>query len=119
MKLFGWKSGREESRPALSRGGAVAFGALLGAQSYEAQVRAGYMGNAIAQRAVKLVVEALGEAPLSASDPRLAALVTARSGGQSLIETVAAQLLLHGTRYGRSTCRWVRSGASSACSHRG
>ncbi len=96
MKLFGWKP-REDSRPALSRGGS---GPAVGEwpRSYEAQVREAYLGNAIAQRAVKLVVAGIGSAPLVASDPGLIALATRRSGGQTLIETVAAQLLLHGTR---------------------
>jgi hypothetical protein len=62
-------------------------------------VREAYLGNAVAQRAVKLVVEGVGSAPLDGSDPALVALVTARSGGQMLIETVAAQLLLHGNSY--------------------
>ena len=97
MKLFGWKA-REESRPALSRGGSVAaYGDWP--QSYEAQVREAYLGNAVAQRAVKLVMETIGGAPLLASDPRLIALATMRSGGQTLVETVAAQLLLHGNAY--------------------
>jgi hypothetical protein len=58
MKLFGWKA-REESRPALSRGGS---GPAVGEwpRSYEAQVREAYLGNAIAQRAVKLVMETIG-----------------------------------------------------------
>ena len=98
MKWFGRKSGREESRPALSRGGSVA---AIGEwpRSYEAQVREAYLGNPVAQRAVKLVSEGVGGAPLLASDPALAALVSARSGGQGLLETVAAQLLLHGNAY--------------------
>jgi hypothetical protein len=62
---------------------------------YEAQVRAGYLGNAVAQRAVRLVAEAVGSAPLDASDPALLALVTARGGGGRLAEVVAAQVLLH------------------------
>ncbi|MGA1799257.1 phage portal protein [Sphingomonas sp. 4RDLI-65] len=102
MKLFGWKSGRDESRPVLSRAlSAPGFQGAFGdvPYSYEAQVRAGYLGNAIVQRAVKLVVECVGSAPLLASDPALVALVTARSGGQSLVETVAAQVLLHGNAY--------------------
>jgi hypothetical protein len=98
MKLFGWKP-REEARPALSRGAA---GPAMGdwPRSYEAQVREGYLGNAIAQRAVKLVMETIGGAPLLASHPRLIELATMRSGGQTLVETVAAQLLLHGNAYG-------------------
>lgn len=97
MKLFGWKT-REETRPALSRAGS---GPAAGdwPRSYEAQVREAYLGNAIAQRAVKLVMETIGGAPLLASDPALIRLATMRSGGQSLTETVAAQLLLHGNAY--------------------
>ena len=98
MKWFGWKAGRAGARPALSRSGNAA---LIGAwpQGYEAQVRAGYIGNAIAQRAVRMVAEGVGAALLAASSPELGALVTARSGGQALGETVAAQLLLHGNAY--------------------
>ncbi|HVF92941.1 MAG TPA: phage portal protein, partial [Sphingomonas sp.] len=103
MKRFGWKSGRDGARPALSRAGSVATaGAWHGGewpQSYEAQLRAGYLGNAVAQRAVRLIAESVGGAPVAASEPALVALVAARSGGQSLLETVAAQLLLHGNAY--------------------
>jgi hypothetical protein len=97
MKLFGWKSaGREESRPALSRvGGTRMVGDATG--GYAAQVRAAYLGNAIAQRSVRLVADGLGEAPLTISSPELERLVRARSGGQALLATLAAQLLLHGT----------------------
>lgn len=99
MHWFGRKAaGRADARPPLSRAG---FAARLGEwpQSYEAQVREGYCTNAVAQRAVKLVAEGVGGAPLNASDPAPAALVTARSGGQVLIETLAAQMLLHGNAY--------------------
>ncbi|OYY77137.1 MAG: hypothetical protein B7Y43_11660 [Sphingomonas sp. 28-62-20] len=98
MKIFGWKSaGREELRPALSRY-ALGPGPLLGEwpASYEAQLREGYARNAIAQRSVRLVAQGLSGAPLSASDPAILALLAARSGGQVLAETVAAQVLLHG-----------------------
>jgi HK97 family phage portal protein len=98
MKMFGWKSGREGSRPALSRG-VSRWATGEWAQGYEAQVRAAYLGNAVAQRAVRLVAESVAGAPIVASDPALAALVGARSGGQALIETIAAQLLLHGNAY--------------------
>ena len=98
MRLFGWKAARDGARPALSRGGG---GIALGEwpQSYEAQVRAAYAGNAIAQRAVKLVAESTAGAPVATKVPELAALVAARSGGQVLLEAVAAQLLLHGNAY--------------------
>ena len=97
MKLFGWLAGREGSRPVLSRAGGVAVGEWP--PSYETSVRDGYARNAIAQRAVKLVADAIGGSPLTGSDPALLALVAARSGGQGLLETVAAQLQLHGNAY--------------------
>lgn len=98
MKWFGRKSGRAGARLPLARGGSVA-GYGEWPRNYEAQVRDGYCHNPVAQRAVKLVSEGVGSAPLKASDPTLAALATARSGGQALIETVAAQLLLHGNAW--------------------
>jgi HK97 family phage portal protein len=98
MKLFGRKSAPHEARPPLSRYGAAAITGDW-PRSYEAQVRAGYVDNAIAQRAVKLVAESVADVPLSVSTPELAALVAARSGGQALLETVAAQLLLHGNAF--------------------
>jgi HK97 family phage portal protein len=104
MKLFGWKSaGRASVRPARF---AVPLARRFGSWSlgewpvsYEAQVREGYLNNAIAQRAVRLVAEGVASAPLDASDDAAAALVSATSGGQSLLETLAAQLLLHGNGY--------------------
>ena len=103
MRWFGMRAGREESRPALSRGagshGGQSFAHGEWPMGYEAQVRAGYLGNAVAQRAVRLVAEAVGSAPLDASDPALLALVTARGGGGRLAEVVAAQVLLHGNAF--------------------
>jgi HK97 family phage portal protein len=98
MKWFGRKSGRAGARLPLARAGGISgFGDWP--RSYEAQVREGYCANPVAQRAVKLVSEGLGGAPLAASEPGLAALATARTGGQILTETLAAQLLLHGNAY--------------------
>ncbi|MET0310349.1 MAG: phage portal protein [Sphingomonas sp.] len=98
MKWFGRKSARDAARLPLSRAGAFAgFGEWP--RSYEAQVREGYCQNPVAQRAVKLVAEGVGSATLASSDSALVALVTARSSGQALLETVAAQLLLHGNAY--------------------
>ena len=101
MKWFGWKAaGREESRPALGgvrsrfASGSVGTAPL----SYEAQLRSLYLGNAIAQRAVRLIADGIGDAPLL-GPPEIVALVQARSGGQALCATVAAQLLLHGNAY--------------------
>lgn len=106
MKWFGWKAaGRESARPPLSRLGAGA-GVAAGEwpRSWEAQVRDGYCANPVAQRAVRMVAEGVGSAPVEASDPQVAALVRARSAGQRLIETVAAHLLLHGNAYVQVAC---------------
>ncbi|MEY4575186.1 MAG: hypothetical protein RL251_1308 [Pseudomonadota bacterium] len=109
MNIFGWKStGRGLLRPAQTRvqqdrlSGIRTYGqAALGdwPRNYEAQMRELYLNNAIAQRAVRLVVEGLASAPLTSNDPAAIALVNATSGGQALIETVAAHLLLHGNAY--------------------
>lgn len=66
---------------------------------YNHAVRRAYLENPVAQRAVRLVSEGIGGAPLKPTDPRLAALVSETSAGQSLLETLAAHLLLHGNAY--------------------
>lgn len=66
---------------------------------YNAAVRRAYLENPVAQRAVRLVAESIGGAPLKAVDPKLSALVTDTSARQSLLETLAAHLLLHGNAY--------------------
>jgi HK97 family phage portal protein len=101
MKWFGRKSletSHDGRRPALSAAGAMA---ALGSwpTSYEAQVRAGYLENAIAQRAVRMVAEGVAAAPITGADAELVRLVTRRSAGQVLVETIAAQLLLHGNAF--------------------
>ena len=70
-----------------------------GAFDYATSVRRSYLDNPVAQRAVRLVAEGIGWAPLQPTDPKLAALVGATSAGQSLLETLASQLLLHGNCY--------------------
>jgi HK97 family phage portal protein len=69
------------------------------AYSYERAVREGFLANPIAQRAVRIVAESVGQAPIYSSEERLMKLVTATSAGQSLIETLAAHLVLHGNAY--------------------
>ena len=104
MNIFGWKStGRGFLRPAKAR---VSLARSFGTHSlgewprtYEAQVREGYLHNAVAQRAVRLVAEGVASAQLMSSDEAALALVKATSGGQALVETVAAHLLLHGNAY--------------------
>ncbi|MBH0114743.1 phage portal protein [Novosphingobium sp. YJ-S2-02] len=66
---------------------------------YNAAVRRAYLDNPVAQRAVRLVAEGIGGAPLKPMDARLQSLVHATSAGQSLLETLASHLLLHGNAY--------------------
>src|SRR3546814_14174069 len=61
MKFFGVKAARESARPVLARAwgsGGVALGEWPA--SYEAQVRAGVVGNPVAQRALRLVAGGAG-----------------------------------------------------------
>lgn len=66
---------------------------------YTSAVRAGFLCNPIAQRAVRIVAEGIAQAPLTCSDPALLRLITATSAGQPLLETLSAQILLHGNGY--------------------
>jgi HK97 family phage portal protein len=66
---------------------------------YNRAVRSAYLDNPVAHRAVRLVADGIAGAPLNPTDPALAALVTATSAGQSLLETLASQILLHGNAY--------------------
>ena len=73
-------------------------------RSYEAQVRASYLANPVATRAIRLISESAGGAPLVANPaghPALALLASTGFGasGPGLLETLAAQLLLHGNAY--------------------
>jgi len=102
MKWFGRKSaGRDVSRPALARGFSWGWARTEAPATYEAQVRAAYLINPVAQRAVRLVTDGVGNAPLQTSNEAMLALVTARTGGQSLTETIALHLLLHGNAFVR------------------
>lgn len=80
------------------RGGPCAAGARAPIH-YPAAIREAYLRNPVAQRAVRLVAEGVGSAPVRASHPELAALIAATSAGQALLETLASQLLLHGNGY--------------------
>lgn len=63
---------------------------------YPSAVKQAYLDNPVAQRAVRLVAEGIGGAPLLPTEPALARLVGATSAGQALLETLASHLLLHG-----------------------
>jgi HK97 family phage portal protein len=99
MKLFGWKSaGRAAARPALARGLSGWIGGHW-PRAYEAQLRELYLTNSVAQRAVRLVAEGVASIVIRASAPMAGDMVAATSGGQSLMETLAISLLLHGNGY--------------------
>lgn len=66
---------------------------------YRRAVAQAFMENPVAQRAVRLVAEGVGNAPLAQGDETILALVKATSAGQTLLETLAAQILLHGNGY--------------------
>ncbi|WP_313333161.1 phage portal protein [Sphingobium yanoikuyae] len=107
MKWFGMKAAAGEAgRPVLARAwgsGAVALGEWPA--SYEAQLRAGVIGNPVAQRAMRLVSEGAGACAWKvggvdgAAAARVGALVARASAGQGLIETLASHVLLHGNGY--------------------
>jgi len=67
--------------------------------SYDRAIREGYLTNPIAQRAVRLVTDGIGQIPVQTSDSGLNALVTSQAGGTSVLETLAAHTLLHGNAY--------------------
>lgn len=69
--------------------------------AYRSAVRHAFLENPVAQRAVRIVAEGVGNAPLSGEAEAL------RLVGAGLLETLAAQLLLHGNGY----VQVVRDGA--------
>lgn len=97
--------GGERSRvplaPGVLQGWLPAFtgGPTANGYDYPRAITEGFLANPIAQRSVRLVAEGVGQAPLACTDAGLTALVMATSAGQSLIETLAANLLLHGNGY--------------------
>ena len=102
-----FKGGGNGSRPPLGRSYIGTYGgASLSGEapfSYEERVREAYAENAVAQRAVRIVTESVGEAPLAPMDDALAELIhgacEGSGGGDSLLEIIAAHLLLHGNAY--------------------
>jgi len=107
LKFFGRKAGGQAPRPPLARAWLSAGWSGQGdwPHSYEAQLRAAILANPVAQRSLRLVSEATGSAALIASADKpddaaaALALVQRRAAGQSLVETLAANILLHGNGY--------------------
>lgn len=66
---------------------------------YRSAVRHAFLENPVAQRAVRIVAEGVGNAPLSETAPDVLALLQTAQDGASLMETLAAHLLLHGNAF--------------------
>ena len=102
--MFNW-FGRKSGRPALPRhvlgyGGAWDGGDVPA--SYAARVREALTRNPVASRAIRLVAESAGSAPLKVSGGALAALIAQpnpRETRAGFLEGLAAHLLLHGNAY--------------------
>ena len=99
---FGRKAGRVAARPLLHRAYAGAAPAGDWPRGYEAQVRDAYLGNPVAQRAVRLVAESLAGAPvygLGAAAGAAAEAGAAALAAPPLLDSAAAHLLLHGNAF--------------------
>ena len=101
---FGRKAGRVAARPSLFRAWGAAPSVGDWPRSYEAQVREAYLGNPVAQRAVRLVAESVAWAPVYAHPSSTGGAQAALEAAVALVsppllETVAGQLLLHGNAF--------------------
>ncbi|HEX8191357.1 MAG TPA: phage portal protein [Allosphingosinicella sp.] len=109
---FGRKAGRDSVRPSLFRAWGAAPSTGDWPRSYEAQVREAYLGNPIAQRAVRMVAESVAWAPTYASAGDGPSTGSGRAGVEravalvspTLLEAVASQLLLHGNAFLQVIC---------------
>ena len=97
--------GGGQSRVPVSRGfispWAAAYDAAPGRSpfDYSREVGEAYLANPVAQRAVRIVAEGVGGAPVAWSDAKLEALVECSCGSQPLLEVLAAHLALHGNAF--------------------
>lgn len=66
--------------------------------SYENSVKEGYENNAIVQRCVRILSDAIGNAPLNINDEKITQLVSC-GVGNDLLETLAAHIILHGNAF--------------------
>ena len=101
MKWFGRKAA-PVARPLLHRAYAGAVAAGDWPRNYEAQVRSAYLGNPVAQRAVRLVAESVAWAPGYAVERAAGAVASAKAlrlATPPLLDSAAAQLLLHGNAF--------------------
>jgi HK97 family phage portal protein len=113
MKWFGRKAVRETGRPFLFSGMASRFAGAPWPRGYEAQVREAVLANAVAQRAMRLVIESVAgvavvaEGVGASTPPPFAVGERSPSpfrGGlltPALLEMVTMHLLLHGNAFVR------------------
>lgn len=72
-------------------------------RSYEAQVRAGFIANPVASRAVRIVADGIAGAPVISTPAAHPALALFGRDG-TVLEAIAANLLLHGNAYVEIAC---------------
>ena len=96
---FGRKAARTPARPFLFRAWGAASAVGEWPRSYEAQVRDAYLGNAVAQRAVRLVAESVAWSPVYTLGGEGKARTASALLNPALLDTAASQLLLHGNAY--------------------
>ncbi|MGA9582936.1 MAG: phage portal protein [Allosphingosinicella sp.] len=102
MKSWFGRKAAPAARPLLHRAYAGAAGVGDWPRNYEAQVREAYLGNPVAQRAVRLVAESVAWAPVYATDGEAGASASAKAlglVGPALLDMAASQLLLHGNAF--------------------
>ena len=72
------------------------------ALSYENALKEGYENNAIVQRCVRILSDSAGNTPIiigSNEKEKISSLIYSNRCGQSLLETIASHLILHGNAY--------------------
>ncbi len=110
MRWFGRKAASEAPGRPFLLGAAWGSGGELWPRSYEGQVREAYLGNAVAQRCVRLVSEAVGSVvvdaamappPSAGADGPPPHALRAQGGlvTAALLEAAATHLLLHGNAF--------------------
>ncbi|HEX8467062.1 MAG TPA: phage portal protein [Allosphingosinicella sp.] len=102
MKSWFGRKAAPAARPLLHRAYSGAAGVGEWPRNYEAQVREAYLGNPVAQRAVRLVAESVAWAPVYATDGEAGAKASERALGlvsPALLDQAAAQTLLHGNAF--------------------
>ncbi|TCD06851.1 phage portal protein [Erythrobacteraceae bacterium CFH 75059] len=108
-----FKGGGGAARVPLSAGPPMRHAAALGAPppaerfDYTTALEEAFARNAVAQRAIRIVAEGVGSAPLTVTPEPVAALFGKGASGGPLLETLAAHLLLHGNAWAQI----VRDGA--------